>query len=217
MSRSSKIWYRQTPRKKMNWETNTPRCRIYLVRYSEGCTRDIQTEWALHCSYPFCWNFGDFDFRVKARNAFLTRGFLPSDAAKIVQAERNIKFIWIFLRRSLSSSCGARLKYNLILNYQLRILNYFYPCEFIALHSLLQALEKSMQTLKRDIRFSGTKVNCGFSCQNNGRTGTALTSLHPTCRFMIYSLTSLLSVSASIISVTRKKWDLRYEWWFSFR
>ena len=36
---------------------------------------------------------GDFDIRDKARNAFLTQGFLPSDAAKIVQGEQEAKFI----------------------------------------------------------------------------------------------------------------------------
>ena len=32
---------------------------------------------------------GDFDFRVKARNAFLTQGFLPSDVAKLVNKIQN--------------------------------------------------------------------------------------------------------------------------------
>ena len=33
---------------------------------------------------PFSIEIGDFVTWVKARNAFLTRGFLPSDAAKLV-------------------------------------------------------------------------------------------------------------------------------------
>ena len=89
------------PTTEMNWETNTPRCRIYLVGYSKDCTWNIQTEWASHCLHPsVVWNFPDFDKKDKARNAFLNRGFLPSDAAKIVQAERTAKFIWAFLRRN---------------------------------------------------------------------------------------------------------------------
>jgi len=32
-------------------------------------------------------------FRIKARNAFLTQGFLPSGLAKIVQGEQEAKFI----------------------------------------------------------------------------------------------------------------------------
>ena len=42
--------------------------------------------------YPLTGNFADFDAKDKARNAFLTRGFLPSDAAKLVQGERKSKF-----------------------------------------------------------------------------------------------------------------------------
>ena len=59
---------------------------------------------------PFSIEIGDFVTWVKARNAFLIQGFLPSDAAKIVQGERKSKFYLDFPSRSLNSSCGARLK-----------------------------------------------------------------------------------------------------------
>ena len=44
-------------------------------------------------SSSLCFEIGDFVNRDKARNAFLTQGFLPSDAAKIVQGEQEAKFI----------------------------------------------------------------------------------------------------------------------------
>ena len=42
---------------------------------------------------PLLFEIGDFTVWVKARNAFLIQGFLPSDAAKIVQGEQEAKFI----------------------------------------------------------------------------------------------------------------------------
>lgn len=94
----------------MNRETNTPRCRIYHGG----------TAWAVHGIYkqnercivliPLL-KFGDFVTWDKARNAFLTQGFLPSGFAKLEQTERNIKYIWIFLRCRLIKRCAQhRLK-----------------------------------------------------------------------------------------------------------
>ncbi len=54
-------------------------------------------------SSPLFVEIGDFDFRVKARNAFLTRGFLPSGSAKVVNASENTKFI------SRNSPLGSNL------------------------------------------------------------------------------------------------------------
>ena len=68
----------------------------------------------------YCWNFPDFDVRDKARNAFLTEDFSPR----------------------------MRQIYNLILNLELWMLNYF---------CIVCFLSKTMQTL-RDIRFSKDKV-----------------------------------------------------------
>ena len=94
----------------MHWETNTPRGRIYLVG----------TAWAVRGVYkqnercivliPLL-KFGDFVTWDKARNAFLTQGFLPLGFAKLEQTERNIKYIWIFLRCRLIKRCAQhRLK-----------------------------------------------------------------------------------------------------------
>ena len=65
----------------------------------------MSTAWAVHvCIYANRMSVALFlpsvieifqisIFRIKARNAFLTQGFLPSDAAKIVQGEQEAKFI----------------------------------------------------------------------------------------------------------------------------
>ena len=52
-------------------------------------------------SIPLLFKIGEFTVWVKTRNAFLNRGFLPSDDTKLVQGERKSKFICIFPSRSL--------------------------------------------------------------------------------------------------------------------
>ena len=53
-------------------------------RYSVGCTLDIQTEWALHCSYPLFFEIFQISiFRIKARNAFLNPRISPLGCCKI--------------------------------------------------------------------------------------------------------------------------------------
>lgn len=66
----------------MNWETNTPRCRIYHVGTAWAVTV-IYKQNERHIVLIPLLEIGDFDIRDKARNAFLTQGFLPSGNAKI--------------------------------------------------------------------------------------------------------------------------------------
>ena len=63
--------------------------------YSVGCTRvHIRKQNERYIVLiPLLIEIGDFVNRDKARNAFLTQGFLPSDAAKIVQGKQEAKFI----------------------------------------------------------------------------------------------------------------------------
>ena len=47
-------------------------------------------------SIPLLFKIGEFTVWVKTRNAFLNRGFLPSDDAKLVQGERKSKLFAFF-------------------------------------------------------------------------------------------------------------------------
>ena len=78
--------------------------------------------------YPLTWNFADFDAKDKARNAFLTRGFLPSDGAKINiilqtpsseahflsgregEGFNNIKYIWVFSEAQSNFFLRSKIK-----------------------------------------------------------------------------------------------------------
>ena len=69
----------------MNIETNTPRCLYTLAKNSVRLYAYIyKNRMSVFSVSTLLLKIGDFTFQDKARNAFLTRGFLPSDAAKIV-------------------------------------------------------------------------------------------------------------------------------------
>ena len=61
---------------------------------------------------PLSIEIGDFDFRVKARNAFLTRGFLPSDAAKVrIYSEKQELFVSFFYKTAEDNANALRYSF----------------------------------------------------------------------------------------------------------
>ena len=107
--------HRQTPLQKWT-EKQIPHAVAYMdksVQPTEDCTRPCicKDRMSVALSSSLCFEIGDFGLWDKARNAFLTQGFLPSGFAKLEQTERNIKYIWIFLRCRLIKRCAQhRLK-----------------------------------------------------------------------------------------------------------
>ena len=84
LSRSSYIWYRQTPREnelrnKYPTLSYIP-CEVQRGLYTCGIYKQNERR----IVPTLLVEIGDFDVRDKARNAFLTRGFLPSGNAKVV-------------------------------------------------------------------------------------------------------------------------------------
>ena len=79
-------------------EENEPRNKYPTLSYiPRGVQHGLYTvdtnRMSASLSSPLFVEIGDFDFRVKARNAFLTRGFLPSGVTKVVNVLGNAKFI----------------------------------------------------------------------------------------------------------------------------
>ena len=87
LSRSSHIWYRQTPRKKMNRETNTPRCRIYEDNvYSREAVHRLhirKNRMSVALFLPFLLKFWRFRYVGKSKKRILDPRISPLRHCKV--------------------------------------------------------------------------------------------------------------------------------------
>ena len=83
LSSSSCNWYRQTPREN-ELRNKYPTLSYIPYEVQQGLYVGYTNRMSAALFPPFSIEIGDFVTWVKARNAFLIRGFLPSDAANLV-------------------------------------------------------------------------------------------------------------------------------------